>query len=257
MTDRRPTDIPAPRDPRAGVFTASALRVAAACVAVTLIIVISGVAPSTKEKIQWGLSNIFGFVGGIAAARWLVPWSWFQRRIWAAALVIAACATLSVAPVILACLVLLRHRHLSLSLAADVLPTVFASSVVMTGLAFLVRRPSTQTHTAAPGAPPVKFLARLPERLRSAELFAVEAEDHYLRLHTSLGQDLILMRLGDAIAELEGIEGAQTHRSWWVARAAVAGAERLDGRAVLTLKDGAEAPVSRGFARGLRAAGWF
>jgi DNA-binding LytR/AlgR family response regulator len=85
----------------------------------------------------------------------------------------------------------------------------------------------------------------------------VEAEDHYLRLHTSLGQDLILMRLSDAVAELEGLEGAQTHRSWWVAKGAVTGTERLDGRAVLTLKDGAEVPVSRGFARELRAAGWF
>ena len=65
------------------------------------------------------------------------------------------------------------------------------------------------------------------------------------------------MRLADAIAELDGIEGAQTHRSWWVAKAAVAGAERMEGRAVLTLKDGAEVPVSRGFAEGLRAAGWF
>jgi len=65
------------------------------------------------------------------------------------------------------------------------------------------------------------------------------------------------MRLADAIVELEGLEGAQTHRSWWVARAAVTSVERADGRAVLTLKDGAEAPVSRGYARALRAAGWF
>jgi DNA-binding LytR/AlgR family response regulator len=127
----------------------------------------------------------------------------------------------------------------------------------MTALAFLVRRPATRTHAAAPSAPPPKFLARLPPKLQGAEIFAVEAEDHYLRLHTSLGQDLILMRLADAIAELEGLEGAQTHRSWWVAKAAVAQVERGDGRATLTLKDGAEVPVSRGFAKQLRSAGWF
>jgi DNA-binding LytR/AlgR family response regulator len=127
----------------------------------------------------------------------------------------------------------------------------------MTALAFLVRRRVPQTHAAPASAPPPKFLARLPAKLRGGELFAVEAEDHYLRLHTSLGQDLILLRLADAIAELEGIEGAQTHRSWWVAKAAVSQVERGDGRATLTLKDGAEVPVSRGFARQLRAAGWF
>jgi hypothetical protein len=37
------------------------------------------------------------------------------------------------------------------------------------------------------------------------------------------------------VAELEGIEGAQTHRSWWVAKAAVRDAKRGDGRATLTL----------------------
>ncbi|MBP9755381.1 MAG: LytTR family transcriptional regulator DNA-binding domain-containing protein, partial [Phenylobacterium sp.] len=110
---------------------------------------------------------------------------------------------------------------------------------------------------AAPAAPaPVKFLERLPLKLRGAEIWAVEAEDHYLRLHTSKGQDLILMRLADAVAELEGIEGAQVHRSWWVARDAVADARRGDGRATLTLKDGSEVPVSRTYAKLIRDAGW-
>lgn len=85
----------------------------------------------------------------------------------------------------------------------------------------------------------------------------MESEDHYLRLHTSKGQDLILLRLSDAVAELEGIEGAQTHRSWWVARDAVEHARRGDGRATLTLKCGVEAPVSRAYARALREAGWY
>jgi DNA-binding LytR/AlgR family response regulator len=85
----------------------------------------------------------------------------------------------------------------------------------------------------------------------------VEAQDHYLRLHTSKGQDLILMRLSDAIAELDGIEGARTHRSWWVARGAVVSAERAEGRATLTLTDGAQAPVSRSYVKPLREAGWF
>ena len=98
---------------------------------------------------------------------------------------------------------------------------------------------------------------RLPPRLRGGELFAVEAEDHYLRLHTSRGQDIILMRLADAVIELEGLEGARVHRSWWVARGAVVGAERGGGRGALTLKDGSVAPVSRTYSRALRAAGWY
>jgi DNA-binding LytR/AlgR family response regulator len=108
----------------------------------------------------------------------------------------------------------------------------------------------------AGGPQPAKFLERLPLKLRGAEVWAVEAEDHYLRLHTSKGQDLILLRLADAVAELEGIEGAQVHRSWWVARDAITDAKRGDGRATLTLRDGAEVPVSRTYAGLLRERGW-
>jgi DNA-binding LytR/AlgR family response regulator len=105
-------------------------------------------------------------------------------------------------------------------------------------------------------AAPPNFLERLPLKLRGAEVWAVEAEDHYLRLHTSKGQDLILLRLADAIDELAGIEGAQVHRSWWVARDAIADARRGDGRATLVLKDGSEVPVSRTYARIIRDLGW-
>jgi hypothetical protein len=145
-------------------------------------------------------------------------------------------------------------------------PAVFLVSVLMTAINHLVadhevqaayRKAHQLTRAGAPGSAPPKFLERLPLKLRGAELYAVEAEDHYLRLHTSKGSDLILMRLADAVAELEGLEGAQTHRSWWVAKAAVTDAKRGDGRAVLTLKDGAEAPVSRSYAPALRDAGWF
>ena len=111
----------------------------------------------------------------------------------------------------------------------------------------------------APGAPTpsVRFAERLPAKVKGAVIYAVSAEDHYLRLHTSKGSELILMRLSDAISELEGLEGAQTHRSWWVARDAVESTRRDGDRIVLVLKGGAEAPVSRPNVRALREAGWF
>ncbi len=131
----------------------------------------------------------------------------------------------------------------------------FIMSVSMSLLSwFMFRRPATPV-TSAAAAPP-RFLDRLPVRLRGAEVWAVEAEDHYLRLHTSRGADLILMRLSDAVAELGGLEGARVHRSWWVARDGIADIRRRNGRVSLLLKDGAEAPVSRAYARSLRQAGW-
>lgn len=129
---------------------------------------------------------------------------------------------------------------------------------VMTLFAVMMNRNANLIATAAQSGDkgPPKFLDRLPLKLRRAEIWAVEAEDHYLRLHTSKGQDLILLRLADALDELDGIEGAQVHRSWWVARDAIADAKRGDGRATLTLKDGSEVPVSRTYAKLIRELGW-
>ena len=151
----------------------------------------------------------------------------------------------------------LFSRGLRLEVLPRYLLPVFIVTTGMTALNFLVQRRPIETHAAPKDAPAPRFLDRLPPKLRGAELYAVEAEDHYLRLHTARGQDLILMRLSDAIAELEGIEGAQTHRSWWVAKGAVEDARRGDGRAILFLKGGVEAPVSRAYAKALREAGWF
>ena len=131
---------------------------------------------------------------------------------------------------------------------------VLLVSLALTTINLLIETRRVAITGASPTPP--KFLERLPLKLRGAEVWAVEAEDHYLRLHTSKGQDLILMRLADAVAELEGIEGAQVHRSWWIARDAITDAKRGDGRATLTLKDGAEVPVSRTYAGPLREKGW-
>lgn len=133
---------------------------------------------------------------------------------------------------------------------------VFIVTCAMTALNYMAQKEPVATHAAPAGAAPPRFIERLPLKLRGAAILAVEAEDHYLRLHTSKGQDLILMRLSDAVAELEGLEGARVHRSWWVAKAAVADARRGDGRATLTLTDGATVPVSRAYARALRESGW-
>ncbi len=131
-----------------------------------------------------------------------------------------------------------------------------ATTAIVIGL----NRPGPATHGAAAHvqtAPSqVRFLDRMPARLAGGEIYAVQADDHYLRIRTSKGSDLILMRLTDAIGELEGIEGAQTHRSWWVAKDGIDKVKRADGRVTLVLKDGTEAPVSRPNVRALRDSGW-
>jgi DNA-binding LytR/AlgR family response regulator len=148
------------------------------------------------------------------------------------------------------------------------LPLMFGAvlvvSAAMTAIMMLLRPPTlvtqadeaqTVAHSATATGP--VFLKRLPPKLMGGVLHAVEAEDHYLRLHTSKGSDLILFRLADAIAELEGVDGAQTHRSWWVARAAVQDVRRTEGRVDLVLPGGALGPVSRRNVKVLKEMGWF
>jgi hypothetical protein len=243
-------------DPRGPGVRAAAWRVVAVALGVALVVGMSASLTLTG-LVQQVVQAVVGAAIGLAVARWVVPYRWYETRLWAVALLLAACITPPMTGMVLVELILFRHVHLTFDEVRKMLPSEFGTTLVITALALLTRRPMTQTHAAAEGAPPAKFLARLTPKLRGANLYAVEAEDHYLRLHTSLGQDLILMRLGDAIAELEGLEGAQTHRSWWVAKDAVTKIERFEGRATLTLKDGSEVPVSRGFARPLRAAGWY
>lgn len=127
----------------------------------------------------------------------------------------------------------------------------------LTCVAFAGVASSLRPRPVAPPPPADSFNDRLPSKLRGAELSAVEACDHYVRVHTSRGQALILMRLTDALTELESFDGARVHRSWWVARGAVADMRRRGRGATLTLKDGVAVPVSRTFATALRRAGWF
>ena len=137
---------------------------------------------------------------------------------------------------------------------------VLVITLAMAALHVLISGTPAQSHAfkaedkTEPGA---VFRERLAFKYRHAEIYALEAEDHYLRVHTSAGDTLILMRLYDAIRELDGIEGSQTHRSWWVARDAVTDTIRSNGRVGFTLKGDVTAPVSRSFHKALRQDGWF
>lgn len=214
-------------------------------------------APPARFTYWLGLM-LLGWLWGTAVSRLVLFNLAWPQSLWGRIAVAAPIIALPYSALVgLVTHVMFRSNFSTLADIAELVTSVLAVTVVMIVLNTLVERQAAGMTQAGPeGAPPPKFLGRLPEKLKGAELWAVEAEDHYLRLHTSLGQDLILMRLSDAIIELDGIEGAQTHRSWWVARAAITNAVRGDGRATLTLKGGAEVPVSRTHARVLRQQRW-
>ncbi|BEV09961.1 LytTR family transcriptional regulator DNA-binding domain-containing protein [Asticcacaulis sp. DW145] len=87
------------------------------------------------------------------------------------------------------------------------------------------------------------------------DVLALQMEDHYVRVHTPTGAQLMLMPLHQAIAQLE-IEGLRTHRSWWVARHAVRSIEGTPRAMRLHLGNGLTAPVARSAVVHLRQAGW-
>ncbi len=86
-----------------------------------------------------------------------------------------------------------------------------------------------------PGGPTGESLLKRVKPEARGDLLALQMEDHYLRVHTSAGNDLILLRLSDALAEVAGLDGRQVHRSYWVARRAG------DGRGARGPQDGAGA----------------
>jgi hypothetical protein len=99
---------------------------------------------------------------------------------------------------------------------------------------------------AVPAFPPA-LLDRLPPEIGS-DILALETEDHYLRVHTPKGSALVLMRMADAVALLDPRLGAQVHRRWWVAEAAVVAVRRDGATMSLCLADWRVVPVGRTFA---------
>jgi LytTr DNA-binding domain len=134
---------------------------------------------------------------------------------------------------------------------------VLAVCLVVTTGGFLIDRARrlAELEDAEPEDRVAGFLQRLPIRFRGASLWAISSEDHYLRVYTDRGEELILMRLADAVRELGEDNGLQTHRSWWVSHTGVADTRRTNGKLFLILKSGQEAPVSRTYQPSVRAAG--
>lgn len=206
-----------------------------------------------------------GWLIGTALTRGLlaiIPEAWPG---WARVLVFALAVTAPMSLLVNLVMAALGQT-MTLSCILETTFYVFVISLMMSALGFVLSEgwdaaaaganPAPGAEGAHKGAAGATLLERLPPRLRSAKILAVASEDHYLRVYTEAGSELVLMRLSDAVRALEGLDGLQVHRSWWVARAAVADIARANGRMTLTLVNGVEAPVSRTFAPHVRAEGW-
>lgn len=198
---------------------------------------------------------------GVLASGFIIPFVFGTRfEPWPLAVRVLAGSILIAIPVTLSLAVfdLTFNGRLSPAFIPIQYAYVFAITLVlvMGGYVLSLARqtPAGSTELTQPDAAS-GFLARLPLKFRQADLHAISSEDHYLRVHTSLGEELILMRLADAVRELDGAGGLQVHRSWWVAPPAVCDVKRAGGKITLVLPSGKEVPVSRTYAAAARDAG--
>ena len=216
-------------------------------------------APLWLRLVYWVPVMLAGAAWGHVCSRLIDRWIDMDEKPWLAVAALTAAITGPVSLMVwFVTGVVFEGEAYPLSTLPLMVGPVLTVTAVMSAInVFLSKAQPIQTHAAPVGSAPARFPDRLPMKLRGAAIRAVQAEDHYLRIHTDRGSDLILMRLSDALEELEGLEGSQTHRSWWVARDAVRDVARGDGRATLTLDGGVTVPVSRRYARALREAGWY
>lgn len=133
--------------------------------------------------------------------------------------------------------------------------TVSLAAMVPVSFYYLRARPAASGNPDNPVPAGDAFFRRIPVAL-GRDLFALQAEDHYVRVFTAAGEDLVLHRFSDAIVELKGYNGLQVHRSWWVAEKGLADIVRRDRKIFLVLKNGTEVPVSRTYMSGVRERGW-
>lgn len=126
---------------------------------------------------------------------------------------------------------------------------IFVIAFIVAALFHMLGQDTPDT-TALPPA----ILDRIPFEKRG-RLMALSVEDHYVRITTTKGVEVVLLRLSDAMRETGDVAGMQVHRSHWVATQAVKSARRDGDRAILTLVNDVEIPVSRRYVTEIKKAG--
>jgi hypothetical protein len=212
--------------------------------------------PGALRTAYWLVAVIGSGLAVILADRLLlarVPGFWF--RILAVSLTVTPPVTLYAYFLNAVMLNLPRRWWLIPQLAWQVLVIML---LMVTVRALLWRRVVDTRILVMPPLPEAErqFRLRLSANRRGARLIAVEAEDHYVRVHTNAGSELLSMRFSEAVEELAAAHGYRLHRSWWVAADAVDGVKWTRGGGEARLAGGLVAPVSRSCAPLLKAAGW-
>lgn len=90
------------------------------------------------------------------------------------------------------------------------------------------------------------LLDRLAHNKRGP-LVSLHAEDHYVRVETTKGSELILIHLADPIELAHPTQGTRIHRSHWVVNTQVTDYIKEGDVWSVILSNGQSAPISRGY----------
>ena len=192
---------------------------------------------------------------GINALLWI---GWFQWRVktprdwWRAAIIGMIVLTLPLPLEILAAL------RLVAGVDASFAPQAWLHGL---GIAVVLLAVAYAIHSLWP--PPAPVMPVVQGRLfrhgvrDPTMLAAIEAEDHYCRLHFTDGRStLIHARFAGLMAELGASDGVIVRRGLWLAARAAGPIERSGRRLLVTLPDRRQVAASASGRAAMRAAGW-
>ena len=179
-----------------------------------------------------------------------------ERPKWQVELVLIVIIT----PILTAAIWTITPRVLGVDPSEIPSPMVLAGFVLVIAIVVIaLQRVWDRVVPPAVGVSPAKLaeprlFLRLSEEMRG-EVYRLTGRDHLVEVVTSGGTQTVRMRFADAIAEIEPVQGHCSHRSHWVARAAIKEVERDSGKVFLRLANGDRIPVSRKYRPDLEEAG--
>lgn len=102
------------------------------------------------------------------------------------------------------------------------------------------------------GVDEMRTLQKKLQPEKRGRLLAMSAEQHYVRIHTDAGEDLVLMPFSEAISKVSSKHGMRIHRSHWISYDAVRALQAADNSLSVRLENDIVLPVSRSFSGSVR-----
>ncbi len=142
---------------------------------------------------------------------------------------------------------------LAFSMVCSMVAEFMTATYMMPGYVARLARPARNATPAPPPEVPEAAadpalpaqVVLLGKTFTLTDLRLVSAEEHYVRIQTVDGRQLLRGRISDIEAQLPDALGLRVHRSHWVAASAVQGLNRSRDGWLLELTDGTTVPVAR------------